>query len=378
MVKGYIYRHWIINDRGIEKSYIGQVCNRELKDRWKNGGKGYTRTTKKDGTMTEFGNAIQKYGWDNFYHDVLLVIECETLDELMFWLDEWEKYYIDKYDSFYNGYNGTLGGTNGIKAGFKGKKHSDEFKKHQSELKKGKRTSSQLQQMKSVVCLNTLESFSCVSDAQKWCNVQKGVANCCNGSVKHCGLHPITKEPLRWVWKEKWDSLNEKQKEEMKQINIIGQTSPKKVICLQTLDVFNTCGEASKWCNGNVSQYFCKKTAYAGTHPTTGEKLAWAYYNDYKNMSKKEINNKIQKAKNYSLKGNNNPSAKKVICLNTMQVFETVTNACEWCGCGNGNLSSYCKNKLYLQNKTRGKHPETGEPLKWMYYDEYLKLHENK
>ena len=372
MYKGYIYRHWIVNEEGIEKNYIGQTIKKP-EQRWGVNGKGYMKIRKKDGNVTEFANAIKKYGWDNFNHKVLFSIKCETEEELGFWLDEWEKYYIWKYDSFYNGYNSTLGGKDGIKGGFQGKHHTKEWKQQQSETKKGLRTDSQVQQMKPVICLNTLQKFDCIADAQKWCKVEgRGISNCCKGKVKHSGKHPITKELLRWMWQEEWDSLNEQQKLEAQQQKINGKTLPKKVICLQTLEVFNTCGEASEWCNGNVSQYFCKNTAFAGTHPKTGEKLAWAYFDEYENMTKEEIDNRIQKAKYFSFVGENNPTSKKVICLNTLQVFKTVTDACTWCGCGKGNLSNYCKDKMYIQDKTRGKHPETGEPLKWMYYSDYL------
>lgn len=45
MFKGYIYRHWIINDKGIEKSYIGQVyrSNKDVnpQERWGKNGNGY-------------------------------------------------------------------------------------------------------------------------------------------------------------------------------------------------------------------------------------------------------------------------------------------------------------------------------------------------
>ncbi len=51
-----------------------------------------------------FYNAIKKYGWDNFEH--IILEEHLTRKEAK----EKEIYYIEKYDSFYNGYNGTFGG----------------------------------------------------------------------------------------------------------------------------------------------------------------------------------------------------------------------------------------------------------------------------
>ena len=100
---GYIYRHWIINEDGIEVSYVGKTECKPTK-RFGIGGKKHL------GKDTKFERAIKKYGWDNFNHDIIYTAECETYDELHNALIELEKYFIAKYDSYYNGYNSTKGG----------------------------------------------------------------------------------------------------------------------------------------------------------------------------------------------------------------------------------------------------------------------------
>lgn len=67
--------------------------------------------------------------------------------------------------------------------------------------------------------------------------------------------------------------------------------------------------------------------------------------------------------------GDRNPRARKVICLNNKQIFNTAKEAGEWCG-----VAPY--GALIGANKTSGKHPETGERLRWMYYEDWLKLQE--
>ena len=57
---------------------------------------------------------------------------------------------------------------------------------------------------------------------------------------------------------------------------------------------------------------------------------------------------------------------KKVICLNTGEVFDSANEACDKYNAG--HICKCCKG----YRKTSGKHPETGEKLKWMYYDEWL------
>lgn len=89
----YIYCHTAPNG----KRYIGQT-SKEPKIRWNNG-LGYLN-------CTYFRHAIEKYGWENFRHDIICVVHSERLAHLF------ERYYIQKYDTFNHdkGYNLTLGG----------------------------------------------------------------------------------------------------------------------------------------------------------------------------------------------------------------------------------------------------------------------------
>lgn len=70
--------------------------------------------------------------------------------------------------------------------------------------------------------------------------------------------------------------------------------------------------------------------------------------------------------------GEPNCRRRQVLCLNNMQIFDYVREAQEWCG--GGDISGCCKGK----QKTAGKHPETGEKLQWMYYEDWIKLQENE
>lgn len=243
-----MYRHWIINDKGIEKSYIGRTTMPVAK-RWGVDGKGYNNHN------SHFYHAIQKYGWNNFTHDILLTIECDTVEELEFWLNTWEQYYIEKYDSYYNGYNSTLGGnvifTKDMRYklghGSRGKPKSEEHKKKIGQARKGKKQSIETRKKlsetrkqkglakgeknyfydkhfngslngnaKQVICLNTGKVFATKNDAVAWTGqkIDSGVSKCCHGKQEYAGKHPITGEPLRWKFykdylEEKDDNENE-------------------------------------------------------------------------------------------------------------------------------------------------------------------------
>ena len=76
------------------KRYVGISSDGE--NRWRNG-KGYETQPKMD-------RAIQKYGWENIKHDIVLSgISKEQANEL-------EKYLIAELNTIQNGYNVTIGG----------------------------------------------------------------------------------------------------------------------------------------------------------------------------------------------------------------------------------------------------------------------------
>ena len=71
----------------------------------------------------------------------------------------------------------------------------------------------------------------------------------------------------------------------------------------------------------------------------------------------------------YGKFGANNPSSKKVICITTGEIFYSVAEASK-----KYNTYTTCisKNCIGIRLKSAGKHPETGEKLVWMYYEDYL------
>lgn len=96
-------------------------------------------------------------------------------------------------------------------------------------------------------------------------------------------------------------------------------------------------------------------------------------------MSKAHRNKKLSEEHKQKLsenhadfKGNKNPRARIVICLETQQLFATIKEAEEWLG--KGSIIMHLKGKA----KSAGKHPITNEKLHWMYYEDYLKRQEEQ
>lgn len=105
------------------KVYVGITSKNPLR-RWK-GGKGYVRN---DNHQPLFANAIIKYGWDNFKHNI--VASELTFEEAC----NMEISLIRKYKSQKRSYNITDGGEGSL-----GTKHSEATKRKLSILRKGKK-----------------------------------------------------------------------------------------------------------------------------------------------------------------------------------------------------------------------------------------------
>lgn len=296
MYTGCIYRHWIINDKGEEKSYIGKHAgDNPAKGRWCSG-KGYL----KKGGKHKFARAIKKYGWDNFSHEIIGWCEAEDIDELNFMLSEWEKYFIYKYNSYCNGYNSTLGGEGTV-----GLIMTPEHRKHISEAKKGKVAyypTEEQRKAKSVMFSGAKHPMY----GKHWDEEHRA-----NQSIKMKGKmvgekHPQYGKPRTDETKKKISEKvsgekhplygTERPEETRRKIGDsrkgkgCGDEHPlsKKVVCLETNEVFNTIKEANKKYKCNLGGKFKEpnKIVRSGKHPDTGEKLSWMLYKDWLGLQK--------------------------------------------------------------------------------------------
>ena len=193
-----IYRHIAPNG----KSYIGQTLQ-SPDDRWKDGF-GYLKT------RTKFAKAIIDFGWSTFKHEIL-----ETDIPTIEIANEREIYWIEYYNSYYNGYNSTLGGS-GLKDG----KHI--YKIDMLDL--------------SVIC-----EYSSIAAAGREYGTakEKCISDCCERKMhSSCGFYWCYTEDFNENWtpieKSKFSSGNERP---------VCQISPDN---LEIIHTFNSCAEASK------------------------------------------------------------------------------------------------------------------------------------
>lgn len=110
------------------KKYVGQTM-RKPEQRWGKNGIHYISKRKNGEYMNPaFANAIFKYGWENFEHEI--IANNLTKEEA----DNFEKLLIKKLNTmnFKYGYNCVSGGSNGVP--------SEETRKRQSEAQKGEKS----------------------------------------------------------------------------------------------------------------------------------------------------------------------------------------------------------------------------------------------
>lgn len=180
----YCHRNKINN-----KAYIGQT-SQKLERRWRDG-EGYSH-------CSYFYNAIKKYGWDNFEH--FIIFNNLTKEEA----NIKEQLLIQLFDTINPnfGYNLEIGGGN--------KTHSEETKQKISNSLKGMfageknpmygKTSPNA---KKIICLNTNEIFNSATEAGNCYKVDNSsISKVCRGERKSAGVHPETREPLRWEFIE--------------------------------------------------------------------------------------------------------------------------------------------------------------------------------
>ena len=213
------------------KRYVG-LTKQKLKKRWQNGF-GYNV-----GTQPVFGAAIAKYGWNNFEH-IILEDNIETLDEA----NAREKYWIAYYHTWVhdpqcNGYNITMGGD-----GMTGHIISEEVRKKISNTLKQNKVF-----CKKVICIELNKIFESCSMAEHKLNCWH-VGECCNKQRETAGGY-------HWAFAD-----DKKRQKELSQYKGKPQQI-KKILCIETNEIFNSKSEAIKkygihvpqCCNGERKQ----------------------------------------------------------------------------------------------------------------------------
>lgn len=293
-----IYKH---TNKVNGKCYIGQTCRKNPNERWNNG-KGY------NGTI--FAKAIEKYGWDNFEHEIIedgILSEEEANKREMYWIE------------YYNSYAGVSGG-NGYNMTKGGDDRADKGRPvYQIDIETRK----------------IIKKFPSALNAARETGIP-GVYSCCNRDLEQCRQF-VSAGGYFWCFVDEWSS-NWKPKDG--KITYIDKNGNKIVDCMgkqvcqidkngNLIKTYRTATEASKsiGIGSNSIGRCCKKER------RTAGGFYWCYKKDLDNF---EIPSQIP----ISVYG-----AKSIRCIELDKIFEGIRATAKLFDVGHDQLCRACKIK---------------------------------
>ena len=213
---------------------------------------------------------------------------------------------------------------------------------------------------KKVICITTNEIFDSIADAENKYNITLINGNC-KGRYTYKG--ELNNKPLIWMFLDDYNKAsNEDIKERIKKAYSIYYKS--SVVCLNNRKIFYNVNDALDFANIKTSKSIfncCNGKSNSCGIDKDGNHLIWVRYTDYIDMTEDEI---IEQLSNIKFN-----SFRKVICLNNKKIFNTMKDACSYYNLNMGNL---CDSINKEHRNFCGKDFETNEPLKWMYYEDYI------
>ena len=273
-----IYRH--INKIN-NKSYIG-LTKQEPTKRWQNG-LGYNLT------QPLFFNAIKKYGWENFDHEILesnISSFEEAASREIFWIDTFHTWVKDPNCL---GYNLTRGGE-----GTPGHIVSEETRQKISKANTGRKRSEDFKQNLSkrlsgagnpfYGCSHTNETKQKIRSAAKGRIVSDDTKRKISKSSKGKVVSIETRQKLSAALKGKnkgnsgyWSgkALPEEIKKKISETKKRSGKNTKQVVCIETGEIFKSMHEAAQF--ANIAQ--CTLSSCLAGRAKTAGKYHWRFNN---------------------------------------------------------------------------------------------------
>lgn len=306
-----------------------------------------------------------KYGADAFEFTVLTECPVEKLN------DE-EVYYIAELGTFVGGYNMNAGG--GANTGYK---HTEETKRKLSE------GHADVSGEKNPMFGHTVQEYMTDEEVALWkshiAESMTGAKNHFYGKVHTEGTRQKMSEARKGKLTGKDNPMYGKThsadavakiqnalKEFYANNRGANNCNAVGVVCLNTREEFGSIADAcTKYGIGSSCiSACCSDDAHLSAGELDGVRLVWAYKSDYALMDDKMIDKKIARAQN-SRSGANNSLSKAVICLTTGEIFGSAREAAKHYGLDYSTICKCCRG----QNKSCGKHNESGEKLRWAFYE---------
>lgn len=281
------------------KVYIGQSI--DIETRWKQ----HIDEGKRLRHKTKLYYAMNEYGIDNFHFEIIEL--CESNQDI---LNQKERYWINYYDSYNNGYNSTLGGQG-----------EDSWIYNPKLIQK------------------LWDEGYTVKEIQDIIGCGKTLVNLRLTGYKDYNAHTSHR---RSIYKK---LKSDKRKLTKKQLQYFGNSYPVHQYTLLGEYVASYPSQEQAATDNNWSS-----PQNIGNCITKGHKTAYGYQ-----WSKIKVDKMSPVVK---------PHSKLIQCIETSEIFPSSASAAEWCGLKSlHNINDCCAGRT----KSAGKHPKTGEKLHWKW-----------
>ena len=211
-----------------------------------------------------------------------------------------------------------------------------------------------------IYCVETDKVYKNAQEVCKEFNIKHNsmIYRVCNYEKESKYKKPKTINGYHFLWYDVYEKNKNNLDEYL--FKLCENKNHRKVICLETLEVFDTIlSVVNKYRKPHMKDVVgsqvinaCKSTS------RTAYSLHWMYYDDYLK--------KIEKGESITF----TTSTRTVICITTGKVFNQAILGAKYYGLnGSANMLKVCKGVA----NSAGKLPD-GTPLKWMYYEDFLKL----
>jgi len=282
--------------------YIGQ--SKDIKRRFSH----HKYTLKKNKSHNKhLQYAWNKYGKDDFDFEIIEMVDMDEIDER-------EKYWIEYYDSYKQGFNQTEGGS--------GIGHNNKVYKY---------TGFKDNKQKIIANLNTGERFYSFEELNKRYKISnpyyfKNIIDDINAGIRFTAIG------YYWCYDYYGIDDNEELQNRIKLKEKSFSLKPIKIINITTGEIFESINEAGKYYNipnGQISNCINKKVKSAHGY-------VFMRYDEYVENGKNfnEYNIKIKKIK------------KQVININTGKIYPSIKNASEETKISKSSISSCCRHKI--------------------------------